>query len=80
MPVKLYLMRHGETEWSLSGQHTGRTDIPLTTRGEEEARQLAPRLTTRDTLRTASSPSGTQGQRSLSDSRLTGILRRDSWT
>jgi broad specificity phosphatase PhoE len=37
---RLFYIRHGETEWSLSGQHTGRTDLPLTAHGEEEARQL----------------------------------------
>jgi probable phosphoglycerate mutase len=40
----VYLARHGETEWSLSGQHTGLTDLPLTTRGEDAARALGERL------------------------------------
>jgi probable phosphoglycerate mutase len=44
MLQRLYLIRHGETAWSLSGQHTGRTDIPLTARGEQDARELADRL------------------------------------
>ena len=38
------LVRHGETAWSLTGQHTGVTDIALSARGEQEARALAPRL------------------------------------
>lgn len=40
----IVLVRHGETAWSLSGQHTGRTDIPLTPKGEVNARQLGRRL------------------------------------
>jgi probable phosphoglycerate mutase len=39
-----YLARHGETAWSLTGQHTGRTDLPLTERGERNARSLGNRL------------------------------------
>jgi broad specificity phosphatase PhoE len=43
LPI-IYLARHGETAWSRSGQHTGRTDLPLTERGEQNARQLGERL------------------------------------
>ena len=43
LPV-VYLARHGETAWTVSGQHTGVTDLPLTAQGEVEARQLGERL------------------------------------
>jgi probable phosphoglycerate mutase len=43
LPI-VYLARHGETAWSLSGQHTGLTDLPLTERGERNARSLGERL------------------------------------
>lgn len=44
MLLRVYLARHGETAWTLSGQHTGRTDIALTPRGEADARRLGERL------------------------------------
>jgi len=43
LPI-VYLARHGETAWTLTGQHTGLTDLPLTERGEENARRLRERL------------------------------------
>jgi len=42
--LRIHLVRHGETEWSLSGQYTGSTDIPLTAKGEAAARKLGLRL------------------------------------
>jgi probable phosphoglycerate mutase len=41
---QVYLARHGETAWTITGQHTGRTDLPLTARGERNARSLGERL------------------------------------
>src|SRR6516225_3323244 len=40
----VYLARHGETTWAITGQHTGLTDLPLTERGERNARRLGERL------------------------------------
>lgn len=44
---KIYLIRHGETEWSRSGQHTGRTDIPLTAEGQRQAKAIGRALNER---------------------------------
>ena len=51
-----YLARHGETEWSLSGRHTGLTDLPLTKRGERDARELGVRLSRLEIFRIFTSP------------------------
>ena len=56
LPV-VYLARHGETAWSFSGQHTGRTDLPLTERGEQQARGLGPRLRGANFVKACTSPS-----------------------
>jgi probable phosphoglycerate mutase len=53
---ELILLRHGETEWSASGRHTGRTDIPLTARGEAAAAALAPALARRQIRAAFTSP------------------------
>jgi len=53
---ELILLRHGETEWSLDGKHTGRTDIPLTARGEGAAKALEPVLSRRDVVAVFTSP------------------------
>ena len=57
MPIQqVYLMRHGETEWSVSGQHTGTTDIPLTENGRRVARLLQPVLAKETFARVLTSP------------------------
>jgi broad specificity phosphatase PhoE len=66
---ELIVLRHGETEWSASGRHTGRTDIPLTARGEVAAVALAPALAWRQIVATFSSPA----QRALLTAELAGL-------
>jgi broad specificity phosphatase PhoE len=56
MLSRIYLVRHGETAWSLSGRHTGRTDIPLNEQGERDARKLAERLSAVKFSRVFTSP------------------------
>jgi probable phosphoglycerate mutase len=53
---ELWLIRHGETEWSRAGQHTGRTDVPLTARGERQAALLGRRLAGRKFALVLTSP------------------------
>ncbi|MFF7093961.1 histidine phosphatase family protein [Streptomyces rubradiris] len=65
----LLLVRHGETEWSRSGQHTSWTDLPLTGQGEEQAKSLAPLLTGGTYARALSSPLS----RALRTAELAGI-------
>lgn len=55
-PTRLVLARHGETEWSKASQHTGRTDIPLTDVGREQARRLGAALAGRTFSRVVTSP------------------------
>ncbi|MFC1401785.1 MULTISPECIES: histidine phosphatase family protein [Streptacidiphilus] len=66
---ELVLIRHGETEWSRSGRHTGRTDIPLTEHGERQARALAPMLARRRVALVLASPL----QRALRTAELAGL-------
>ena len=56
MPLKIHLIRHGETEWSLSAQHTGSTDIGLTEHGQRQALRLGERLHGIDFSRIFTSP------------------------
>ena len=65
----LILLRHGETAWSLAGKHTGRTDIPLTLRGEAAAVALAPMLARRDMVAAFTSPA----QRTVTTAALAGL-------
>jgi probable phosphoglycerate mutase len=66
---ELVLIRHGETEWTLSGQHTSYTDLPLTANGEEQARTLAPLLASRHLNCVITSPM----QRARDTAKLAGL-------
>jgi broad specificity phosphatase PhoE len=65
----LILVRHGETEWSRDGKHTGRTDIPLTPAGEAAAAALAPMLARRDITAVVTSPA----RRAVTTAALAGL-------
>lgn len=69
-PTRLVLARHGETEWSKSGQHTGRTDLPLTATGADQARSLRDKLAGRSFSRVLSSPL----RRATETARLAGFM------
>ncbi|CAN5490697.1 histidine phosphatase family protein [soil metagenome] len=67
---RIYFIRHGETAWSLSGRHTGRTDIPLTAHGEDEVRKLADWVARVSFARVFSSPR----QRATRTCELVGLV------
>lgn len=71
-PGEALLIRHGETEWSLSGQHTGSTDIPLTAKGRQAAQRLGPYLAGQNFSLVLSSPL----QRALQTCELAGLGER----
>jgi broad specificity phosphatase PhoE len=69
MPAEIWLVRHGETEWSRSGQHTSRTDLPLTAEGERQAESLRRMLTGHSFSLILSSPM----KRAVDTCRLVGL-------
>ncbi len=71
---ELILVRHGQTEWSAQGRHTGRTDVQLTATGEAEAAALGPALARRQ-IRTAFVSPASRAERSAGLAGLSGAKR-----